>query len=273
VIEETTVDVDGVRVFFRHKPGDGPPTVFVHGNPTHSGDWLPFLRRIEGPAVAFDLPGWGRSERPGPERFDGTMDGLSSFVDRFLDVLEVEDHQLVVHDWGGLALIAGQRHPVRVRRLVIINTVPLLPGYRWHWIARYFWRRALIGEFFLATVTRPGLALILRQATADRGPMPAEFVDMIWRHFDRGTKRAILNLYRSAPESALAAAGAGLSRLECPALVVWGARDPYIPIEFGRAYAERLPNAELIELANAGHWPWIDRPDIINRVIGFLEPS
>jgi pimeloyl-ACP methyl ester carboxylesterase len=52
---------------------------------------------------------------------------------------------------------------------------------------------------------------------------------------------------------------------------VWGARDPYIPVEFGRAYAGRLPNAELVELPDAGHWPWIERPDVVQRVIGFIR--
>jgi len=273
VAEERTVEVDGVRVFHRRTAGNGPPTIFVHGNPTHSEDWLPFLHRLDGPAIALDLPGWGRSDRPSPGHFDGSMHGLAALVERFLDAVGVGEYGLVVHDWGGLALIPAQRSPERVRRLVVINAVPLLPGYRWHWLARYFWRRPVLGELFLATTTRPGIALILRQATADRAAMPDEFVDMIWSRFDRGTKRAILQLYRSAPSDALAAAGARLGELECPALVVWGSRDPYLPPEFGRAYGDRLPNAELVEVPDAGHWPWVERPGLVARIVEFLEPG
>ncbi|MGH2992437.1 MAG: alpha/beta fold hydrolase [Solirubrobacterales bacterium] len=269
MIEETTVDVDGVRVFVRRIGGDGPPALFVHGNPTHSEVWLPFLRRLDGPAVALDLPGWGRSQQPGPG-FDGSMHGIASFLERFLDLLAIDAYRLVLHDWGAVALITAQRHPERVRRLVIVDAVPLLPGYRWHWIAR-MWRRRGIGEAFNATTTRAATALLLRQASGDRSPMPRELVDMIWRRFDRGTRRAVLKLYRSAPEDALPAAGSRLGDLECPALVVWGGRDPYLPVEFGRAYAERLPNAELREVPEAGHWPWIERPAIVDRVVGFLE--
>jgi pimeloyl-ACP methyl ester carboxylesterase len=270
LIEETTIEVDGVRTFVRRKPGEGPPAVFVHGNPTHSEDWMPFLERLEGPAVALDLPGWGRSERPDRASFDQSMHGLGSFFGRFLDTLGIGEHRLVVHDWGVVALLAAQRHPERVRRLVVINAVPLLPGYRWHWVAR-LWRRRGVGELVNATTTRAGTALLLRQATADRRPMPDEFVDMIWRHLDGGTRRAILELYRSAPEEALAAAGSRLDALNCPALVVWGARDPYLPVKFGRAYARRLPGAQLMELEDAGHWPWVERPDVVERVTGFLQ--
>jgi pimeloyl-ACP methyl ester carboxylesterase len=270
VIEQATVDVDGTSVFFRRGDGEGPPVVLVHGNPTHSGEWTPFLERLDAPFLALDLPGWGRSERPRYDRFDGGMHGLASFVDRFLDALDVGAHRLVVHDWGAVALIGAQRRPDRVRRLVVVNAVPLLPGYRWHWVAR-MWRRRGVGEAFNATSSRFATGMLLRRARADRGPMPDDFVDMIWSRFDRGTRRAILELYRSAPEDELAAAGSGLGDIDCPALVVWGARDPYLPIEFGRAYAERLPAAELVEAADAGHWPWIERPDVIERVNEFLE--
>jgi pimeloyl-ACP methyl ester carboxylesterase len=268
-LSEETVEVEGARTFYRRLPGHGTPVVFVHGNPTHSEEWLPFLARMSAPAVALDLPGWGRSDRP-PD-FDYSMHGLARFFGRFLDVLGVERYRLCLHDWGGLALIEAQRRPERVERLVISNSVSLLPGYRWHWVARYFWRPRLVGELFNATSTRAVTALALRQATADRRPMPAWHVDMIWRHLDRGTKRAILRLYRSAPPEALEEAGRELGGIECPALVVWGARDPYTSPRFGQMYAERLPNAELLEVEDAGHWPWIDRPDLVERMVAFLE--
>ena len=95
----------------------------------------------------------------------------------------------------------------------------------------------------------------------------------MWDGWQRGLGRPILDLYRSGDPDALAGAGAGLGGLSCPALVVWGRHDPYIPPAFGRAYAERLPNAELVELGDAGHWPWIDRPDVVDRVTAFLEEA
>lgn len=56
-----------------------------------------------------------------------------------------------------------------------------------------------------------------------------------------------------------------------PALVLWGTKDPYIPARFAGEYARALPNAELVELDDAGHWPWLDRPDVIERVVDFLS--
>jgi pimeloyl-ACP methyl ester carboxylesterase len=99
--------------------------------------------------------------------------------------------------------------------------------------------------------------------------MPEHWLDTVLDHFDQGTQRAILRLYRSSPPDRLAAAGARLADLHVPSLVVWGMRDPYIPARFGKAYADVL-GAELVELADAGHWAWLDRPDAIERIADFV---
>jgi pimeloyl-ACP methyl ester carboxylesterase len=267
-VEEGRVRVDGVGVFYRRVAGEGTPTVYCHGNPTHSEDWLPFLRR-GGAAIAIDMPGWGRSDKPDPARFDYSMYGLSAFLERCLDELGVEQRKLVVHDWGSLALIGAQRRPRLVERLVVANAVPLLPGYRWHWVAQ-IWRRRPLGEFANATTTRSSMALLMRQARGDRAPMPPQFLDMVWSHWDKGTRDATLALYRHADPDRLAQAGRDLGRISCPSLVLWGDRDIYLPTRFGAAYADALPGSRLEIVKGAGHWPWIDDPTVVDRVFAFL---
>jgi pimeloyl-ACP methyl ester carboxylesterase len=270
-IEGGELVLDGVRVFYRRVPGEGTPIVYCHGNPTHGEEAVPLLERAGGPGVAIDMPGWGRSDRPDPKRFDYSMHGLSAFLERCLDKLGIGQRKLVVHDWGGLALIGAQRRPDLVEKLVVVNTVPLLPGYRWHWVAQ-LWRRWPIGEILNATTTRSSLALLLRQARGDhRSPMPSAFVDLIWDYLDKGTKRAILDLYRSADPDRLAAAGHELHRLDCPSLVLWGDSDIYLPLKFGEAYAHALPSSTFEPIENAGHWPWIDDKRVIDRILTFIS--
>jgi pimeloyl-ACP methyl ester carboxylesterase len=269
-IETGTVMVDGVSTFFRRVPGESAPAVFVHGNPTHSGDWQPFLERMEGPALALDLPGWGRSDRPPPGEFDYSMDGLARFVRRFLQRMAVEEHSLVVHDWGSLALIGAQEEPERIRRLLVANAVPLLPGYRWHRTAR-IWRTRGLGEASRVLATPRLVDIGLRESRGDWSRHDPAFVEEVVEQMrDRRRLAAILGLYRSGDPERLAAAGDRLGSIGAPALVIWGLRDRYIPSRFGGAYADVLPSADLLELPEAGHWPWIDEPAVIERVIGFL---
>lgn len=269
-IETGSVVVDGVPVFFRRIPGEGPPVVLVHGVPDHSERWQPFLERMRGPALAFDLPGFGRSGRPDPERFDFSARGQGEFAGQVLEALGVTDHILCVHDWGAVGLIPAQREPSRIKRLCVINAVPLLPGYRWHRTARG-WRTPVLGELSTRMFTKRTLALGLRESRGDWSAPPPEFVEMIWEHLDRASFDAILRLYRSAPSDELARLGERLGSIEAPALVAWSTRDRYLPLRFGRAYADALPGAELLELPGLGHWPWLEDPSLVGRIAGFLE--
>jgi pimeloyl-ACP methyl ester carboxylesterase len=271
-ISEHTAQLGELPVFWRSAPpaggADRNPTPYPHRGPTNSNEWVEFLRRSGG--LAPDLPGFGRSGKPG--HFDYTITGYARFIEQYLDLVEVERVRLVVHDWGVVGLAFAQRHPARIERLVVTNAIPLLPGYRWHRTAR-LWRTPLLGELAMGATVRPVLRRSTRAANATPGPLPEAWLDSVLDHFDQGTQRAILRLYRSAPPEALAQAGADLHRLDMPALVVWGLRDPYFPARFAAEYARALPHAELLELPDAGHWWWLDRPDAVERVVGFLDGS
>ena len=271
-IETGSVEVDGISSFFRRIPGEGPPTVFVHGVPDHSGQWIPFLERAAGPALAFDLPGFGRSDRPAPDRFDSSVTSYGDFVGRALDELGVGEYGLVVHDWGTVGLLEAQRRPERVRRLCVINAVPLLPGYRWHRTAR-IWRTRRLGELSTRMFNRRSLSLGLRESRGDWSAPPAEFIDMIIEHLDRGTFDSILRLYRSADPDVLERLGRDLGSIEAPGLVLWSSKDRYLPLRFGPAYAEALGDGRFEELDGLGHWPWLEDPSVTDRVIRFMEGS
>ena len=264
-------EIDGLPVFWRSAPAPGreedrPPVLYLHGVPSNSDEWIEFLKRTGG--LAPDLPGFGRTGKPGSLSY--TMAEYDVFIERFLEMLGVERVRLVVHDWGAVGLLFAQRLPERVERLAIINAVPLLAGYRWHRTAR-MWRTRGLGELTMGCTNHFTLRLSSRESNVTPGPMPESWLASVLDHFDQGTQRAILRLYRSSPPAALAAAGLDLGTLQIPALVAWGMQDPYIPARFGHEYCEALPDAELLELADAGHWPWLDRPDLIERLAAFLS--
>jgi pimeloyl-ACP methyl ester carboxylesterase len=121
----------------------------------------------------------------------------------------------------------------------------------------------------MATTTPPFFKRSLRRSNL-RG-LPDDFLDRAWEDFDRGTKRAILRLYRSMPEDSLVEHGRDLGTIRCPSLVVWSTDDPYIGPEFGPAYAEALRGDVEVEVYDhAGHWLWLDRPEVLARVVAFV---
>lgn len=258
-IEEHSAELDGQPVFWRSAPtgDDRAPVLYVHGVPTNADIWTPFLERTGGLAV--DLPGFGRSGKRGD--LDFSIPGYARFVERFLELVEVDRVRLVMEDWGSAALGWAQREPERVERLVLIDAVPLLDGYRWHRWAR-IWRTPFLGELAMGLSVKPVLRRVL----------PRELVDLVADHLDQGTQRAILRLYRWADPERLVEAGANLASIDAPALVLWGERDPYIPPSFAGAYAYALgPRAVYETLPGAGHWPWLSNPGAIDRVADFLD--
>jgi len=278
-VSEHEDEIAGLPVFWREASTEGgggaagagggrAVPLYLHGVPTNSDDWVEFLAR--GGGVAPDLPGFGRSGKPGSLAY--TIDEYAGFVEAFLERRAIERVSIVVHDWGAVGLAFAQRHRERVERVVVINAVPLLAGYRWHRTAR-IWRTPVLGELLMGSTTRRTLRLLSREGNATPGPMPERWLDTVLDHFDQGTQRAILRLYRSSPPDVLAAAGSRLGEIGAPALVVWGTRDPYIPARFARDYADALGGAELLTLDDAGHWPWLDRPEVIDRVVEFVAAA
>jgi pimeloyl-ACP methyl ester carboxylesterase len=153
-----------------------------------------------------------------------------------------------------------------VERIVLIDAVPLLPGFSWQGPAR-LWRRSVIGELVMGSTSRRQLRKQLRKGSAS---WTDERLDAVWEQFDQGTQRAILRLYRSADELELESAGSGLSTLTVPALVIHGEQDPWIAPAMADAYASALPDATLERVPDAGHWPWLDQPRVADRITEYL---
>jgi pimeloyl-ACP methyl ester carboxylesterase len=264
-VESHVEEIDDQPIRWLSAPGGDPPVLYLHGVPDAAEMWQPFLERTGG--MAPDLPGFGRSAKRGD--FDYSIAGYDAWLERFLEHAGIDRFRLVMHDWGAVGLALAQRMPERVERLVLIDAVPFLPGYRWHRTAR-IWRRRWAGEMFMGATRRWSMRWISREANVTPGPLPEEMIERWWRDFDQGTQRAILRLYRASPEDVLAAAGARLGAVDCPSLVVWGEQDPYLPTWLAGAYAEVLPVADARLVPGAGHWPWLDAPGVTDDVCRFL---
>src|SRR5262245_34176946 len=168
--------------------------VFVHGNPDAGADWKPLMGSVVefAPVVAPDMPGFGGADKR-PDQ-DYTLAGYAAHLGGVIEQLGIERVHLVAHDFGGpFALTWAVANPDRVASITLINTAVLL-DYRWHRMARV-WRAPVIGELAQRASTRALARWLLRH---DNPGLPDEWVDRIAGHLmPRGTKHAILRLYRS----------------------------------------------------------------------------
>jgi pimeloyl-ACP methyl ester carboxylesterase len=267
-MRERSVLIDGVRSpVLEVGPVDAhEAVVFVHGNPGSARDWSELERRVGefGRGVAMDMPGFGGADKP--PQFDYSVAGYARHLGQLLIERGVQTAHLVMHDFGGAwGLAWAAANPQSVASVTCIDTGVLL-NYRWHYLAR-IWQTPVLGEVFMATTTKPAMRLLLSHGNP-RG-LPSEYFDHIFKTFDKGTRRAVLKLYRNTRNTneAMQQLAAALRPLDLPALVIWGAHDPYVSVEFAERQRQVFPHVEVKILPESGHWPFIDDPDSVAQVV------
>lgn len=271
LVKQQQLRIAGVATPYLEAGDGATAAVFVHGNPGAGEDWRALVGEVGGlmRAIAPDLPGFGGADKP--PTFDYTLGGYAQHLHALLDALQITRVHLVLHDFGGpWGLWWAALNPTRVASVTLINT-GVLPGYRWHFMAR-LWRTPLVGELMMATTTRLGFRLLLGLGNP-RG-LPREFVARMYRDFDAGTRRAVLKLYRATSdiEAYSQQVSAALRPLNLPALVIWGRADIYLPATLAQRQCETFARARVVMLDDSGHFPYADNPTAVAEwLIPFLQ--
>jgi pimeloyl-ACP methyl ester carboxylesterase len=242
-----------------HVGGEGEPLLLLHGLAGSTRNWVELLpdllKRYR--VVAVDLPGHAGSGRL--PRGASTTD----FAAVAAAVLEAETGPALVagHSFGGLvALRLAQSRPELVRGLLLVSpagiasatrvaqavalaSTTIRPGrlvapFRHRYAERSWYRRALFRPWFVSDA----VALTPR---ATLGMLDAQR-----EHTD--TKTAARAMVADDPRRDLGA-------ISCPAVILWGARDPQLPLDDAFEYARRL-GAKLRLVADCGHLVIVERP-------------
>jgi haloalkane dehalogenase len=251
--------------------GRGDPILFVHGTPTWSFEYRHLIRALSTTyrCVAPDHLGFGLSERP--PGFPYTPEAHAEVLTEFVDRIGLDHFTLVVHDFGGpigLPLALAERS--RVRRIVLMNT------WMWPYDDREMVRRARIaGGAFGAWMYRHlnfSLKVLTPSAYGDRSKLTPE----IHRHYlevfrDKDAREQVLHaLARAINGSRDYYAGllAEAHRLRhFSTLIIWGMKDTaFRPTQLAR-WRQLVPDAEVVSLANAGHWPHEEEPEAVTEAM------
>ena len=256
--------------------GDGPPMVHLHGTNTSSLSHLMLL----GPSVGtrsylVDRPGFGLSD-PGSFRPGAFREYAVSFVGDVLDALGLDSTHLVGASGGGIwATWYALAHPERVRGLVMLGSVPALFG-GWVPVPLRLAATPGIGDLMVRAV-KPGRRMLLTMmASVGEGDTIVQHPDLldslvagahdpVASQADLAELRALIS--PRGFRTSMRLSRDDLRRLATPTLMIWGDRDPVVPLAHARAAAADIPHARL-EVLPAGHVPQLGHPD---RVAALLE--
>ncbi len=262
----------GHRMSYR-TAGEGPVIALVHGITSTSDTWrelLPLLAQRH-TVVAPDLLGHGDSAKP---RGDYSLGAYAAGLRDLLVALGHDRATVVGHSLGGgVAMQFAYQFPERCERLALISSGGL--GREVHWLLR---AASLPGsELVLPLIAAPKVLEVGAAVGAFLtriGLRPSSDLGEIARGYaSLGNSRARLAFLHTL-RAVIDPIGQRVSahdRLylaaEVPTLIVWGEGDPVIPAEHGRDAHAAMPGSRLETLPQAGHFPHLEQPRTVARVL------
>jgi pimeloyl-ACP methyl ester carboxylesterase len=260
-------EVKGLQLHYKVSGQGETNLVLLHGFAASHFSWrgmiAPLAERYR--VVAFDRPGFGLSARPLPGEWTGdnpySRPAQSDLTAAFLDELGLEQAVLLGHSAGGtIAVLTAQRHPHRVKALVLLAPAIYTQGGAPQWMlpllssppARW------LGPRFLRALFKRGERLF-RMAWHDPSKVTAEMLaghakPFRVKHWDRAlweflaASRPVADLVTRLPE------------ITVPALVISGDHDRFVPAEQSKRLASELADAESCIIPQCGHIPHEECP-------------
>jgi pimeloyl-ACP methyl ester carboxylesterase len=273
---------DGHRMHYIDE-GAGNPVLLVHGNPTWSFYFRNVVQRLKGShrCIAPDHIGCGWSDKPSDGDYPYSLSRRVDDLSRLVDALELEQTDLVVHDWGGMIGMAwAVRNPDRVRRLVVLNTAAFfLPGGKAFPFALSLARVPGLGSMLVR-----GMSAFSRGANrlcVTRRPMPGAVARGYLAPYRNWAERIavhrfVVDIPLREEDPAFAVVDETSKRLETlsehPMFVGWGMRDFVFDHHFLAEWEHRFPDAEVHRFEDAGHYVLEDAiEDLGPQIEAFLS--
>ena len=271
-----TISVGDLQLHSYVGGNGGSPIVLVHGLGDEADTWRRLFPTLaeERTTVAFDLPGFGRSDKP---RRYYTLAFFARTLQQLLAALGVKKATLVGHSLGAAIV---QRltiaHPELVERLVLIDgclpfTQRLPAAPLWAFLTPG------IGELGYTSLRRSQdeAYATLRPFYRDLDALSEEdrtfLRDRVWaRVWSNGQRRGFLSAFRWLNiDSYLRAATfrKQIAQLATPTDIIWGGHDLLQPATIAKELATIVPDGRLHILPDAGHNAHQECPDEIARII------
>jgi 2-hydroxymuconate-semialdehyde hydrolase len=261
----------------RHQAEGG--ALLIHGGLSQAGEWSVLAGRLTGHVPIPDRPGCGLSY-PIDYRGVDYREAAAEWLRDLIDGIGADQVDLVGNSTGGFfSMVFAIAYPDRVRRLALVGApagihkeVPLFVRLWGTPITG-----SLIGKLKITNPETLRKRVFARLLVAHPERVPLDFLETtIAAAAIPGVDRAAYTMLRAQitlrgwrPELMLSDE---MARLPVPTLFLWGEADAFAPPSRGHDVAARMADARMEVITDAGHLPWLDRPDTIAAALdGFLR--
>jgi len=253
-------------LFIREAGAEGAPAVLLpHGYPCSSFQFRRLMPALADRwhTVAFDWPGFGYSDTPGPAGFGYDFDAYADVLADVADALGLERYALWLHDYGSqIGLRHAIAHPDRIAALIVQNgdiyedvLGPKYAAIKAWWAEKTDERHRPLEEAVSEDGFRNEFVGEISEETASR--IPPDLWKLHWPLMDTPVRRAVsVGLMEKLEQNLewFPRYQSYLRENQPPTLIIWGPEDGYMPKAAALAYHRDLPDAELHLLRDAGHW-------------------
>jgi pimeloyl-ACP methyl ester carboxylesterase len=277
-----TADVDGLSVFYREAGApDAPTLLLLHGFPSSSHMFRELIPLLAGEfhLVAPDLPSFGKSDMPDPDKFDYTFDHLADVIDRFTEVLGLDRFAIYVFDYGApVGFRIAARHPDRITAIITQNGNAYTDGLSDGWapVQAYWKDPSPANREAVRTMVQPETTIWqYTHGVPDAAMVSPDGYGLDNYYLARpGADEIQLDLllnYASNIEQ-YPAWQQYFRTSQPPLLAVWGSNDPFFTPPGAEAFKRDIPGAD-IRFVPTGHFALETHVDeIASAIIDFVGP-
>jgi pimeloyl-ACP methyl ester carboxylesterase len=245
------IRINGMNIDY-YDSGDGDAVLFLHGWGTDHRSFFHFLEGMSGffRVVAPDLPGFGGSDEP-PSGW--SVGDYADFILDFLKELGISDAIMIGHSFGGRVLIklASGTGRIGISKAVLVGSAGIRSGKARGNPRSYFYRA--VKRVISVHAVSKRFPLLLEKWRARNGS--ADYRNASPRMRECLVKAVNEDLTPHLPD------------IRCPTLLIWGENDTSTPLSDARVMERLIPDAGLVVLKNAGHYPFLDQSYAFGRVL------
>ena len=229
--------------------------LLLHGMADAQANWSATIPTLAEQFHVFapDLPGFGQSAP-----LAGGVAAWLVWMKQLIEGLEQEQMALLGHSFGALLVrLFGAGYPQHVPAAMLVNggTIPNVPNSL-RWMARL----PIIGSSVFRSIARSTLS---DQLAHDANALPAEFTASVQANMGGFASMMRMMATEPIPEK---------QTPSMPTLLIWGAGDTISTSSEAERIKASIPGAQLSLVADCGHLPQIEAPDVFTwQIVQFLD--
>lgn len=258
------IDVDGGAVAVR-TVGTGPDVLFVHGWPVSGATFRSLLPHVVDHVTCHVIDFVGTGSSRFTEQSSPSVDGHIAALRTVVDQLGLTSVAMVGHNSGGMIARHAMAGDPRLRAMGLINTEQpqgLSLRFRSFLVSRNL---PGIGGALGWIAGQPRLRrnkFVLGDAFADVSLLDGEFDEFFLRplHEEKVRQVAGIKILRSFENRHVEQLGALHKKIDAPVQLVWGAKDPFFPVQQAREMVDTFPDASIEVIPDAGLFSHEERP-------------